>query len=173
MTQLAGLRYLDDAELQHFVDLRADDKLLFSRMVSRWEAVARHLPLRSIDFDNHWVDLCEQGPDRCREYVDIFPAKAPQLFLELWKPSNVITAMISSDDSGFTLSGRTSNRSIGVMSVFAGQEGEQASSSSTSKEYCHILASQMGCMWCKVARRRYPISLAMVSLASPIGSGRV
>jgi hypothetical protein len=32
----------------------------------------RHLPLRSIDFDNHWVDL-----------FDIFSAKARQLFLEL------------------------------------------------------------------------------------------
>ena len=54
-------------------------------MVSRWEAVARHLPLRSIEFDNHWVDLCGQGPDRCGEYVDILSAKAPQLFLELWR----------------------------------------------------------------------------------------
>ena len=46
---------------------------------------SRHLPLRSIDFDNHWVDLCGQGPDRCREYVDILSAKAPQLFLEPWR----------------------------------------------------------------------------------------
>jgi hypothetical protein len=56
-------------------------------MVSRREAVARHLPLRSIDFDNHWVDLCGQGPDRCREYVNVFSAKAPQLFLKLWRTS--------------------------------------------------------------------------------------
>ena len=56
MTPLTILRFLDDAELQQFVDLRANGMLLFSRMVSRWEAVARHLLLRSIDFDNHWVD---------------------------------------------------------------------------------------------------------------------
>ena len=85
LTPLTGLRFLDDAELQQFVDLRADGCLLFSRMVSRWEAIARHLPLRSIDFDNHWVDLCGQGPDRCREYINILSAKAPQLFLKLWR----------------------------------------------------------------------------------------
>jgi hypothetical protein len=86
LAPLTGLRFLDDAELQQFVDLRADDCLLLSRMVSRGEAVARHLPLRSIDFDDHWVDLCRQGPDRCREDVNIFSAKAPQLFLEPWRP---------------------------------------------------------------------------------------
>jgi len=50
-------------------------------MVPRWEAVARHLPLRSIAFDDHGFDLCGQGPYRCREDVDILFAKAPQLFL--------------------------------------------------------------------------------------------
>ncbi len=54
-------------------------------MVSRGEAVARHLPLRSIDLDKNWVDPCEQGPDRCREYVIVFSAKAPQRFLKLWR----------------------------------------------------------------------------------------
>jgi len=43
---------------------------------AEWEAVARRLPLRSIDFDNHWVDLCGQGPDRCREDVDQFSTTA-------------------------------------------------------------------------------------------------
>jgi hypothetical protein len=62
LAPLVGLRFLDEAELQQFVDLRADGGLLFSGMVSRGEAVARHLPLRSIDFDKHWVDLCRQGP---------------------------------------------------------------------------------------------------------------
>jgi hypothetical protein len=42
----------------------------------------------------------------------------------------------------------------------------QASSSSTSRECYHILATQMGYMWCKAV-------LAMVLLASLIGSGRV
>ena len=81
------------AELQQFVDLCADGKLLFSRMVSRWKAVARHLPLRSIDFDNHLVDLCGQGPDRCRE----------RLLSCSWssgEPPNVIMAIISSGVSG-------------------------------------------------------------------------
>ena len=59
LAPLTGLRFLDDAELQQFVDLRADGCLL---RVSRWETIARHLPLRSIDFDNHWVDLW--GRDR-------------------------------------------------------------------------------------------------------------
>ena len=64
LAPLTGLRFLDDAELQQFVDLAA----CFSAEWCRGgEAVARHLPLRSIDFDNHWVDLCGQGPDRCRE----------------------------------------------------------------------------------------------------------
>ncbi len=68
------------------------------------EAVARHLLLRSIDFNIHWVDLWGQGPDRCREYVNVFyigpvPARtgrpngyrnrsneqAPQLFQKLWR----------------------------------------------------------------------------------------
>ena len=46
---------------------------------------ARHLPLRSIDFDNLWVDLYGQGPDRCGDYVNVFSAKAPQLSLKLWR----------------------------------------------------------------------------------------
>ncbi len=45
LAPLTGLRFHDDAELEQFVDLRADGCLLFSRMVSP--------PLRSIDFDNH------------------------------------------------------------------------------------------------------------------------
>jgi hypothetical protein len=35
----------------------------------------RRLTLRFIDFDNHWVDLCGQVPDRCRENVNVFFAK--------------------------------------------------------------------------------------------------
>jgi len=54
-------------------------------MVSRGEADAWRHPLRSIDFDNHWVDQCGQGPDRCREDVDQFSTTAPQLFLEPWR----------------------------------------------------------------------------------------
>ena len=70
-----------------------------------------HLPLRSIDFDNLWVDLCGQGPDRCREYV-----YSLQRLLSCsgssGKPANVIMAMILSGISGFTLSGRISNGSV-------------------------------------------------------------
>ena len=66
-------------------NLRADGCLLFSGMVPRWEAIARHLPLRSIDIDDHGYDLCGQGPDRCREDIDQFSTKAPQLFLEPWR----------------------------------------------------------------------------------------
>ena len=46
---------IDDAEFQQFVYLRVDGCLLFSGMVPRWEAVARH---------------------------DILSTKAPQLFLK-------------------------------------------------------------------------------------------
>ena len=53
LAPLAGLRFLDDAEFQQLVELHADGCLLFSGMVSRKEEIARHLPLRSIDFDNH------------------------------------------------------------------------------------------------------------------------
>ena len=44
--------------------LRGDGCLLFSGIV--------HLPLRSIDIDDHGYDLCGQGPNRCREDVDQF-----------------------------------------------------------------------------------------------------
>jgi hypothetical protein len=71
--------------------------------VPRWEAVALHLPLRSIDFDDHGLDLCGQGSYRCREDV----AKAPQLY-----PENLIMSMISSGVLEFALSGRISNGSI-------------------------------------------------------------
>ena len=87
LTPLIDRRFLDDADIHQLVDLRADGYLLFSGVVSRWETVARHLSLRSIDFDNHSFDLCGQGPDRCREDVAIFSAKAPQLFLELYLAS--------------------------------------------------------------------------------------
>ncbi len=62
-----------------------------------------HLPLRSIDFDDHGLDLCGQGPYRCREDV----AKAPQLY-----PENLIMSIISSGVLEFALSGRISNGSI-------------------------------------------------------------
>ena len=42
--------------------------------------------------------------------------------------------------------------------------------------YCQItnrLRPQMGCMWYRAVHRRYSLSLTMVSLASPIGSGKV
>ncbi len=55
------------------------------RMAVCWEAIARHLPLRSIDTDDHGYDLCGQGPDRCREDSDQFSTKAPQLFVEPWQ----------------------------------------------------------------------------------------
>ena len=53
LASLAGLRFLDDAELQPFVDLRADSCLLFSGMESRGRRLRGTSPLRSIDFDNH------------------------------------------------------------------------------------------------------------------------
>jgi len=61
------------------------NSLLICVRMTRGEVVTRHLPLRSIDFVNHWVNLCGHGPDRCREYVKVFSAKAPQLFLKLWR----------------------------------------------------------------------------------------
>ena len=54
-------------------------------MVSRWQAVARRLPLRSIDVDYHWFDFGGKRTDRCGEDVDEFSTKAPQLFLEPWR----------------------------------------------------------------------------------------
>ena len=171
LTPLTSRRFLDDAEL------------------------ARHLPLQSIDFD---ITIGSTCVGRDRTAVEKMSIYSLQRLLSCcsWssgEPSNVIMTMISSGDSRFALSGRTSMSSSSAMAssnwllsmrvdssigmgvvdvILAGQEGDQASSSSTSKEYCHILASQMGCMWCKAVRRRYSISLMMVSLASPIGSGR-
>jgi hypothetical protein len=90
--------------------------------------------------------------------------------------------LMSSSSAMASSSWRLSMRvdlSIGVRSTNAStwgrrrREGDQASSSGTSRECCHILATQMGCMWCKAGRRRDSISLAMMSLVSPIGSGRV
>jgi hypothetical protein len=75
-------------------------------MVSREEAVARRLSLRSIDFDNHWVDLCGQGPDRCREDVDQFSTTAPQLILEPWRTGDF--------DHGNDLNWRLRVRSVGM-----------------------------------------------------------
>jgi hypothetical protein len=89
-------------------------------MVSREEAVARRLPLRSIDFDSHWVDLCGQGPDRCREGVDQFSTTAPQLFLEPWRTGDF--------DHGNDLNWRLRVHSVG----------------STRKECCHTLCHKWG-----------------------------
>ncbi len=72
LAPLAGLRFLDDAELQQLVDLRADGCLIQQNG-------------RRLRGSSQWVDLCGQGPDRCREYANVFSAKAPQLFLKLWR----------------------------------------------------------------------------------------
>ena len=77
-----------------------------------WKVIVRHLPLRSVDFDNHWFDLCGQGPDRFGEDVDKFSAKAPQLFPELQRTLEYNHGNDFIWCLGFASSGRISNASV-------------------------------------------------------------
>ena len=66
LAPLAGLRFLDDAELKQFVDLRADGCLLFSRMVS--------------------ITIGSTCAGRDRTDVQNMSMYSLQLFLKLWRP---------------------------------------------------------------------------------------